>query len=951
LDPASPVSQYSHSIWQTSDGLPNNSVQALAQTRDGYLWLGTLEGLVRFDGHHFRVFDTKNTAALKHNSVVTLCEDRRGVLWIGTSGGGVTWYENGKFSGPLAGLPNSYIRAIHEDAAGNIWITAHDGGLVRYSGNTFRVITTKDGLPSNSVRTVLSEPNGDVWIGTDEDGAALLRKGTLTRFGPMEGLTNGQVRALYRDGKGRLWVGTRGGGLFVYKSGRFVSFAGNRDLASKAIRGLLEDRDGNLWIATENGGLARFRDGSVARLTSRDGLPHSFVRALLEDTDGSLWLGTRGGLVRLKNKKVLTLTTSDGLISDNVRTVFGDAQGRVWLGTATGLSCWLNGRFFRAADWPKDAIRAITQAADGTMWFGAGSVLFSWREGKIQRYSFANGLPAAPIRALVEDRRGRLWIGTSAGLAILEKGRLRHAGKLPSLDIRALAEDRSGRIWVGTSEGVVQYEDGAVHTYTSDDGLAHNVVTTLYVDRANVLWVGTRGGLSRLRDGKLLKFTRRDGLLSDNILELVEDDFGHFWISSKRGVARIARTDLEAFASGVRHEIPSIVYDTADGMKSSECNGGAQPAGWKTRDGRVWFATVHGVVVFDPREARPPMAPPRAVIEAVVAGRESIQAAGSQPVRIRAGESDFEIQYTAISLAAPERVRFRYRLDGFDSDWIDAGQRRSAYYTNLPPGDYRFRVTAYDRDGGAPGEEAAAMLQLEPFFYQTAWFPFACLGLLAGAAAASYRLRIRSLHRGYAAILAERARIGREIHDTLMQGVAGISLQLEAASQKLERAPREAKVEIDRALAQLDDALAETRQCVLELRTPKRPIQDLDAAIRALADRLASDRGVRTSIVIEGTKRRLPEHLQTNLLRIAREAITNAALHSHARHLSITLRFDDGQVRFQAVDDGCGFDAARLPGDHFGIVGMRERSEQLGGKLECRSAPGRGTEIDVIIPA
>lgn len=942
LDPRHSPSQYSLRVWQTADGLPDNFIQSIVQTREGYLWLGTLEGLVRFDGVKFTVFDTRNTPQLRSSSVVALCEQRDGTLWIGTGGGGITTWSDGEFRQTFTsrtGLAHDHIRSIYEDAQGDIWITAHAGGLVRYSRGRFTTLTTADGLPTNILRTVFRDRAGTLWIGADEEGlAALGGAGHKSLLVP-----SGQIRAFLEDRAGSLWIATRGGGLLRREDDRLRSFTTASGLPSNAIRTLLEDSDGNLWIGTESGGLARWRDGRFATLSTREGLPHNFVRALYEDTEGNLWVGTRGGLARLKDRKVATWTTADGLPTDNIRAVMEDSAGRVWLGTAAGAGYLKDNRYHPvrlSADWARDQVRSFLERRDGSVWIGGHTGLFRWSAGEPKARPVDPAL--RDIHSMAEDAQGRLWVGT-AGHGVFVDG----ANPIPKEPITALAPDGDA-MWIGTTSGLLWRQGEAMRRYTTRDGLGHDIVTALYRAADGTLWIGTRGGLSRFKNGAIRNFTRRDGLLSDNIRAVVDDGRGHLWISSVRGVARVDKSELDEFAAGRIDVIRARSLGTADGMKAAECNGDAQPSGWRTRDGRIWFPTIHGAVAFDPTAIKPAAGPLRLMVERVVNGSGALVLQNGS-VRVPPGPGDLQFDYTAISLAAPERIRFRYRLVGFDADWVDADQRRSAFYTQVPPGDFRFEVMAYPNESSSPPARAAVGVHIEPRFYRSTWFYLLSASIVAVIATLAYRLRLRSLRRSYEAIMMERARIGREIHDTLIQGVTGVALQLEAASLQIPEFAAETKSRITRALDQLDGVLGEARQCILELRAPESPSDKLEDAIRILIERTSADRGITATLDVQGESRCLPAHIQRNLLRVAREAITNAALHSRAAHLSITLRYRTGGVQFHIVDDGVGFDASSVAGNHFGLVGMRERVAEIGGAFDCRTAPGQGTVISVAV--
>lgn len=964
LDPARPLPQLSQKVWRIEEGLPENFVRTLLQTRDGYIWLGTQEGLVRFDGMQLRVFDTRNTRELRSNSIVTLCEDREGVLWIGTDGGGITRYAGGRFLDNLGkpeGLENDYIRHLYAAPDGGVWITAHSGGLIRMRGKERQRWTTADGLPSDSLRTVLQDRQGRLWIGADEAGLSLWENGVSRRFGPADGLAGDQIRVLYEDSRGQVWVGTRGAGLYRWDGKRFRVLTIRDGLPGISVRAIHEDRGGALWIGLESGGLARYHHGRFEVLDTTQGLPHNFVRALLEDSEGNLWVGTRGGLLRLRERTVNTWTTTEGLINDNVKTVFADSAGSVWVGTSTGLNLIRGGKIQTinlSGDWAKDFVRAIAQGPDGAMWFGTDNGLYRRDNRGIQRWGKSAGLPDNRIRAIAHDSQGQVWVATVRGLAIVSPrgvvagerlgGAFAGSG-LDSDQAHAIAADAAGAVWIGSGRGLFRYAGGGLRRFTEADGLPHNAISALHVDGHGRLWVGTRGGLSQMRGERFTSFTRRDGLLSDNILEVLDDGRGALWLSSPRSVSRVEIAELERFSRGEIAAIQPVSFDTADGMKSSELSGEGQPAGTRARDGRLWFPTAHGLVVFNPAELTRGGEPPRLLIEELRTGKQTYSAS-SKTVVIPAGTGDLEFQYTAISFGAPEKIRFRYMLEGFDTDWVGAGRRRVAYYTNLPPGDYRFRVEANPYNGSLPVEEVSQVIRLEPHFYQQTWFYLCWLALLAGLALLAHRIRVRGMQRRFDAVLAERVRIAREIHDTLMQGVTGISLQLEASSRQLLASPAQAKERIDVALEKLDATLAEARECILELRSPAAPPCGLAGALREMAEQLTRGLPIDLQFEVRGVERTLPGPQHAEFLRIAREAVTNTAAHAKADRLRITLAFEPDRVRFAAYDDGQGFQLEAVNGGHFGIVGMRERARGIGAELDIRSAPGAGTEVVVELP-
>jgi ligand-binding sensor domain-containing protein/signal transduction histidine kinase len=964
LEPMQPVVQFSQKVWRVEEGLPENFARVLKQTRDGYLWIGTQEGLVRFDGLRMKVFNTRNTPQLRSNAIVTLCEDRGGTLWIGTDGGGIARYRQGRFLEPLTtrdGLGHNYIRDLHAAPDGAVWITAHNGGLIRMQGQQMQRWTMREGLPSDSLRTVLMDSSGRLWIGADEAGLSVLENGVFRHLSREHGIAGSEVRVLYEDRSRRIWIGTRDDGLYRFEAGVFRRFTTAQGLPANSVRSLVEDRDGVMWVGLESGGLARYCRDQFEVLDTTRGLPHNFVRALLEDSEGNLWVGTRGGLMRLRERALETWTTTEGLIDDNVKSVFADSSGSLWAGTATGLNVIRGGRIqaVRLSNHPsQEFVRAIAQSRDGAMWFGADRGLFRLYGRSVRHYRNGDGLPDERVRALAQDVAGRIWVGTLRGLAVLSIAGLAPASALPgigpetgldSAHVVTLAAGPDGDMWIGTGDGLWRYSGGQIERFTSEHGLPHNNISALHFDRRRTLWVGTRGGLSRITGNRFIAFTHRDGLLSDNVLQVLDDGHNSIWLSTPRGVSRLDLAQLDRFARGEITSLQPVSFDAADGMKSAQSSGEGQPAGTRAPDGRLWFPTIHGLVVLNPPELRQQGSPPRLLVEEVRAGKLSFPG-GSSAIVLPAGAGDLEVHFTAISFGAPERIRFRYRLEGFDPGWVDAESRREAYYTNLPPGEYRFRVSANPYNGSWPDEEISQQVTLRPHFYQQAWFFAASGGTLLMLVMLGYRARIRGIQRRFDAVLAERARIAREIHDTLMQGVTGISLQLEASSRQLLAAPEQAKERIDSALERLDGTLAEARECILELRRAEAQPRNLVASLREMAEQLTRGLPLTLNFEVRGNEQALPPTQQEQILRIAREAVTNTTAHAAAARLKISLAFEPHCFRFAARDDGRGFEPEAVEGSRFGLTGMRERARAIGALLEVHSSPGAGTEVVLSLP-
>ncbi|HEV2178619.1 MAG TPA: two-component regulator propeller domain-containing protein [Terriglobia bacterium] len=756
LDPVRAITQYVHDVWQTDAGLPQNSVLTIAQTVDGYLWLGTEEGLVRFDGARFSVFDKSNTPTLKSNVIMALLAGRDGSLWIGTSGGGLNRLKNGQFAlyTTQQGLSNDSVLSLYEDRAGTLWIGTDGGGLNRFKDGRFTAYTSKDGLSNNAVFAICEDHAGNLWLGT-HDGLNRMTGGKIVSYSTADGLPNGYVRALYQDRDGSLWIGTNEGGLTRLRGGKFTTYTTRDGLSSNAVWSLYEDAQGSLWIGTGAGGLDRLSGGEFSSFTKKQGLSSDDVWAIHQDREGGLWIGTAGGgLNRLKDGKLTTFGSAEGLSSDAVLPVFEDHEGSLWIGTANGgLNRMKDGKlkaYTTKEGLSNNLVFSITEDREGGIWAGTRRGLDRLQNGHFTVYTARNGLPNDTVMSTYVDRQGTLWIGTRGGLSEFQDGKFKTyttRDGLSSDNVISMYQDPKGTLWIGTGGGGLnRFKDGRFTAYTTKDGLSNDVVFSIYGDAEGVLWLGTNGGgLDRFKDGKFTSYTSRTGLLDDAIFEILEDGEQNLWMTSNRGIFRVSKQQLNDFAAGRRRSISVVTYDVSDGMKTKECNGGFQPAGWKTRDGRLYFPTMKGLVIVDPRFAlASTLPPPPVVIEQVLANGRSLDL--SAPADVLPGKRALEFHFAALSFSSPGKVRYKYKLEGFDKDWVEAGARREAYYTNLPPGRYRFRVIASNADGVWNLSGASFSATLEPHFYETVWF----YGLAALAfflvAAAAYRFRISQLN-------------------------------------------------------------------------------------------------------------------------------------------------------------------------------------------------------------
>ncbi|MDX6403937.1 MAG: hypothetical protein QOH70_1392 [Blastocatellia bacterium] len=948
LDRTRDLSQFKAQVWLTENGLPQNTVHSITQAQDGYVWIATEEGLARFDGIRFVVFDKQNTPQLKSNDVRVLLEDSRGALWIGTAGGLVRLLD-GKFTTFTTqnGLPSNVIDALCEDHNQALW-AATSAGLVRFDSGAFK---TESEFARDSVQTLFGDREGALWIGTS-NGVTRFRDGTVTRYTTQDGLANDSVVSINQDQEGRLWVGTVEG-LSCLDGNRFVTYTTRDGLPNNRIISLAVDREGSVWVGTA-GGLARFADKHFLTFRVNDGLANEIILSLFEDREGSFWVGTEsGGLNLLKDKKFTTYTSREGLSSDSVKSIYEDRKGNIWIGTnGGGLNLLKDGKIttYTTADGlSSNVVLALFGDDDGNLWAGTPDGLNRFKDGKFKTFTSADGLANDFVRSICADHSGNLWIGTRGGLTRLRGERFNiytTADGLPNDFVGTIYEDTQGNIWIGTLGGLSKFSDEKFTTYSSRDGLSSDVVISLHEDNDGALWIGTSGGgLNRLKQGKFTAYTIRNGLPDDVVYSILEDRQNNLWLSSNKGIFRVDKQQLDDFANGKAASIAPVLYGPADGMITRECSGGGHPAGWRSADGKLWFATIKGVAMIDPERIKLNDQPPPVAIEQIRVDDESISPA--QTIELAPGKSRLDFYYTALSFVAPEKVRFKYKLEGFDSDWVDGGTRRIAYYTNLRPGPYKFRVIASNNDGLWSPTGATFDFYLRPHFYQTYWFYALGILSLAFLIWQLYRFRLKQVESQFAAVLAERNRMAREIHDNLAQEMLGISVQLEVVARTMPASAEVAKTHLDRVRLLVRHGIAEARRYVWDLRSQALDQNDLPAALSDTARRLTSETAIQAKVEVSGTFRPLSQLIEGNLLRIGQEAINNAVRHAHAQNILINLKFDAKRVQLSVRDDGLGFDQMPGNGDgkHFGLIGMQERAEQIGGTLKIDSRANEGTEV------
>jgi len=984
--------------WQTDDGLPQKHITAIVQTRDGYLWLGTYNGLARFDGVRFVVFNAANTPGLASSRVTSLCEDTNGVLWLGHDAGELTRFQDNRFEPvPLAAKwPGGAIAAIAEDGRHDVWLLHQTGLMLRARDG--EIVASEPGSTAATVLSLTRDSEGTLWraqggkmhsVGAappvqttrpppDNDyivracasrgggfwiaGGDRVRrwdgKGRESNWGPVP-WGNNSVTAMLESLDGLLWVGTLSKGVFVLSpDGSFSHFTRTNGLAHDWVRTLGADREGTIWVGTGGGGVSAAREQRVMMVTSPDGWQGRGVLSLCAATNGAVWIGTEGGGVyRLENGGWRRFGEREGLTNLFVWSVYEDAQGRLLAGTwGGGLFQLMDGRFVHP------------QALAGE---------------------------TVPMTSLLSARDGALWIGTQRGLMqITHNGQARrHAQDLLRPDVRTLAEAKDGTIWFGMSGGGLgRLQNGAVTRFHRGDGLPSDHVWSLLAEDDGTLWIGTfGGGLCRWRDGRFATIGPNEGLPNNVISHLMDDGMGRLWMGSYGGILRASKEDLNRCADGQAKSATFFVYGRADGLESLETAEGLMPGSCRTADGRLWFPTSKGPAVVDPASVRTnPLAPPVVIEEMLVDGvpasnlhvtnsatadrrtQHATRNTQHLPLRIPPGKQRFEFRFTALSFVAPDRVRFKYRLEGLEADWVETAER-TVNYSFLPPRDYTFHVIACNNDGVWNETGATLALTVLPWFWQTWWFhalaalaaAFAVGGVVRGYTRRRYRRRLEKLER-QRAIEKERARIAKDIHDDLGASLTRITLLSQTARGDLDQ-PERAAADLDR----IYDTARELTQAMDEIVWAVNPQHDtLDSLVSYLggfAQDFLSAADVRCRLDVPMHLPALPvtAEVRHNLFLAFKEAVHNLVRHAAATEAKIIFTLEPDGFTLAVQDNGKGFTPSaaqpagetKLPGPSptrlasgNGLPNMRKRLEEVGGRCAIESAAGQGTVVTFSLP-
>jgi signal transduction histidine kinase/ligand-binding sensor domain-containing protein len=958
LNPDYPLSKYLHKSWGNDSGLM--SVRQLAQTPDGYLWLAGSGGLIRFDGVRFTTYARASGQSL--DNCRALLVDPDGSLWVATFGGVIAHFQSGQFHSYASqdGLPSDYIHALYRDSQGVLWVGTRDAGIFRMVHGRFEKASL--GIPG-LISWILEDSHQSLWFATFGNGVFRLQNGRLASFTVKDGLPDNHVAGLYRDHSGRIWTfGSKG--ISSWNGTKFVTNPAVNSVVTYASS-CVEDRDGNLWIASTSSGLFRMHAEQVTKMDASTGLSANFIDDVFEDKEGNIWVATDAGLDRLENSQVRTFTTRDGLFrktEDFLWPIAPDRSAGVWVESSNHVARVSAGQF---AAWtlalpPGSRAYSLLSLPDSGLLLGLDGGLKQWTPRHPILASVMEGLD---VRSLWRARDGSLWIGTANRGLLHWKSYPRTQEDpevvLPDRFITTLAEDPKGTIWAGSGGGGLYSIAGhQVQHFGLADGLPSSNILTVFVDRRGALWVGSAGGLSWFHDGHILTVNSEQGLRSDLVLAISDDSYGRLWILGHLGIGSIEEKSLQDWAAGQRREVNPVFYRSADGLPPWTIDR-VFPNATKSIDGHLWFAFGVGVAEVTPPNPEALHQFPVVIEDVTIDG---ISHSNPSQVRIPSGARSVEIRYTALTLSNSDAIRFRYRMEGSDDTWVDADTRRIAIYNHLKPGPHKFAVEATSGDERWLASSPLLIEQI-PFFYQTKSFLFVTSATVLFLVYLTYQLRMRvavgRIKAGFEQRMDERIRIARELHDTLLQSFHGLMGQIQAARNMLPRKPEKAGQVLDEAILSTEQALAEGRDAIRDLRPEPVAQRDLPELLNAAGKELAiAQEGDGHSpafrVTVEGEPRALPMMLQDEVYRIAREVIRNAFRHAAASRIEVEVHYDEDQLRLRIRDDGKGIDpevvAAGGRQGHWGISGMRERAKRIGAQLDFWCEDGAGTEVQLTVP-
>ncbi|SPF44620.1 putative Integral membrane sensor signal transduction histidine kinase [Candidatus Sulfopaludibacter sp. SbA4] len=958
LDPRLSTTQYLHVSWTQEEGNALPAINTLAQTTDGYLWLGTNRGLWRFDGMRFVQWEPPAGEKLPDPGVLSLLASGDGGLWIRTLHN-ISRLERGH----LAPYPEvdrwleGWNPAISEDRAGRLWLARlgnpPEVGALLPNG-ALRVYSVKDGLPERSILKIFEDQKSNLWISTGRD----LCKWSPGHPAECTAFPWAGIFAIPGDGFADLSIGDpSGNGALPLSESKLKSISKRLANVSLATLCLTSDRDGGVWIGTLGQGLMRMSGIEVERFQRSNGLSSDYVLAILEDREHDLWVATSRGLDRFRDPQVVHVSRPDGLSGDLVTAIQAGPDGSMWVGTAAGLNRVAGSAvtsYAAGTGFPSLVFRSLLADGAQGLWVGTTAGFGYFANGRFSEVRTSKGAHLFGVFAMAKDPNGMVWLADAQQGLFTVRGGVAQRASIPGVqmnDVYQLQVDRAGVVWLGYFHGgVATVNGGAVRNFTAKDGLAGGAIQAIAQDRSGAIWIGAAEGLSRFRNGVWTTWGTGLGVPEGGIRGIVEDDRDTLWFMTMKGLSHVDLATLNQSPDGSPQNLEFQPYGQSDGERLGPSPMGANPRTARSSDGRLWFCTENGVAIVDPARIRRNSPPPPVVIEEMVVDGTPLDITAGSEIPFRGRQ--VHIRYTGLSLMVPERVRFKYRLEGFDRGWRDAGSERSVDYV-LPPRHYRFRVLACNHDGVWNETGASLAFYVEPYFYETRWFAALCVMTLGLIGWGVHRTRVRMVVTRYEAIAYERARLTRELHDSLLQGFVAVVYQLEAAAKQIVSAPDLGKQRLERTIEQADRALGEARRTMLAMRLPALENSTLPEALARIAGELTEGTDIGFHLDVKGRVRQLPYEEQANVFLIGREAITNSVNHARPTRILAALTYSSRQVRITIEDDGEGFnlEEGMSKDGHWGMAGMRERANQMGATFSVRSSPGEGTKVEVVVPS
>lgn len=959
LDPNRPLLQYVRENWNTEAKFPGGAVNAIAQTDGGYLWIGTDKGLFRFDGFNFVRASFPSTAGGSDVPILGLLTDASGTLWVRVQGLNVLRQKDGKFETVAYGVApvSSHVTALSKDKNGAVLISDVVAGTFRFEGENTQRVATPRMLPGSSPVISMAETSeGGIWLGTLGAGLFFLADSHATAVN--SAFPERKINCLLPIGKHDLLVGTDNG-LYHRNDQGYRREALPSSLGNLQILSLLQDRDSNVWVGTDRG-LVRINAKGTSFSEEKELRGDGAVNVLFEDREGNVWVGGSRGLGRIRDTVFMTFSSASDSRFENTGPVYGDANGRTWFAPGQGGLYAIKDAHLQpgsSAVPANDVVYSIAGRGD-EIWIGrqrGGLTHLQWRNGTAtsQTFTEADGLAQNSVYAVLESRDGSVWAGTvSGGVSRFRDGRFTTytaASGLAANTVSSILEARDGAIWFATSNGMSSLSNNQWKAYSTRDGLPSANVNCLFEDSAGVLWSGTSSGLAFLVSGKVQVPSLPD-VLREPIFGIAEDKEGRFWITTSRHVLQVPRDKLLAGNAGTG-DIRE--YGPADGLPSSEGVNRSRSV-ISDSEGRIWISVKGGLSVVDPSHMASSWPPAIAHVEGVMADGMTITPIES--IHVPAAHKRITLTYTALSLAVPERIRFRYFLEGFDRQWSESSAAREAVYTNLGPRTYHFHLLASNSYGEWNGAETVVGFEVEPAFWETWWFRSTLAVLLASIVFVFYRLHLhrltQQLNLRFEERLAERTRIAQELHDTLLQGFLSASMQLHVAEDQLP-ADSPAKPLMNRVLTLMARVIDEGRNAVRGLRSGHDDSYDLGQTFSHVAQELVIPQEVDFRVVMEGLPRALHPVIRDEVYRIGRESLVNAFRHSRASKIEVEVDYSVSNLRILVRDNGCGIDPQVLRAGrdgHWGLPGMRERAEKVGAKLRVWSRAAAGTEVELTVP-